>query len=297
MLDDPRTLRRTELLLNTVAVVLILWYAWSWYNYSGLYRLLAEAQLRMFGSYGEITTGIVGASALGFALLVLGARVTKRRLALAPAAPRPTPVDVAAQTRRLTLRMLIGMAAVGLAVAGVEGGRAWYHARHVPVVATVDADVSPEVPAGADQVVLSGHSGAPLIVEVRTSTSGSSTTGETALYMAVIGRSWAPGRPVPFVVKATSLPSELVAGGVSGELRRVALGVAEVGGRVPGLARAELERRGAPVGGGTVVLNEDLDAGQTDAIVWGAVAGFVGVAGLIGWAFERRRTPGAPRAA
>ncbi|RJF89499.1 hypothetical protein D3874_23085 [Oleomonas cavernae] len=183
-------------------LVVAAYFAWGVYSYSGLYKMLAQWQIREWGSYQVGWTALVpGFLLAGPALSVLGRRARVREAAEAPH-------DPAARTRR-ALRVILPLALVSLlAAAGAYYYSTTFASREAPpATVTIAALGAATPPDGA--VILVGEAQAVRTVALEETISG---TKRLYRYVPIVKPGAAATDPIRFFLK-TNATHYLVPGG------------------------------------------------------------------------------------
>lgn len=255
---STRTVRIFE---NTLIIAGTLWIIWSWWSFTGIYRLIAIAELRLFGSFGTIMTFLL--SIVIMTLLLAGIMALLQRVSgtKPPVQRRRSPDEVKIIMDALALRgaLLLGVAA--LAVTLVSGYGIWRYYRNLPNIATFNLSSPVPLPPNTGAVHLRGFTKPELLVGIVTKNTPGVDSNETK-YMAIVGPGWKRGQVVPIVVQGspglglrgqsgtaalqTSLPYLLEKGSIRSTSS--------------GFAAYLLERAGAPTNGETLFLDTDADA-------------------------------------
>jgi hypothetical protein len=163
---------------------------YSWYTYSGLFRLAVEWQLANFESYSLKVTLL----ALTVALIAPVAIVA--RLLGGP--------DLPNETARLTqaLKAPAAAALLGLVLLGVGAGAGWLGYRKSQETITYEAvDLTAGQQPSSDHVVLTGIAHTEYLVQLESKRRGSTTVDN---YFPLAPSAWRRGEPLVYFVKTNA---------------------------------------------------------------------------------------------
>ena len=286
---SSRAVRWAENAVGVLMFAALAWLAWGWWNFSGLYRLLAHLQLAVFGNFGAIST-----FALGVVLICGLAGLAFRPLLRLRARSRPaqarSATEIKASNQRAAITMALGGGALALAVALAAGGVLLRDARRDAASAVLDLSSSGTLAAGTGHVRLIGYTRPDLLVAVdHKQTPGVAIT--STAYMAVVGPNWRPGQPVPAIVQGS--PGLGMSGtrqpvNRADDLVPFDLPSGYVRSWTSGFAADLLARRGAAVDGNTLILDTDPEAERN--VLWPVVllGGLLAAFGIGGGLVLRR---------
>ena len=280
---------------NWIVGLVLLWLFWCWWSFSGVYRLAALAELRVFGSFGAISTFLLSFVIL-CALMVAVLKLIELMSGGKPAAVRrPTPEEVRVKTEQLARRAAMLLTAVSLLVTLFCALGLWrfYHRTEI---ATLDLSSPAPLPERAGYVRLIGFTRPEFVVGVSTKSTGDLRSDDDD-YMAIVGREWTPDKPVPVVVKgfpAEGIDDPGFERAAPGTTVAYLLPKGVIRSTHSGFAEYLLSRRGANVDRHTIYLDTQLtDERDLLFIVLGFSCLFLGLGALA----IRRSGPGANRSA
>ena len=267
---------------NVTVGAAILWLLWSWWSFTGVYRWVAIAELRIAGSFGAILTfllSFVVVCALATAVLKLIEMISGEK---AQVVRRPTPEEAKAKSELLLRRASTLLTAVSLLIVLFCAFGLWrfYHRTET---ATLDLSSPAPLPAGAGFVRLIGFARPELVVGVTTKSTGDLHSNDDD-YMAIVGRDWTPDQPVPVVVKgypAEGVDSSRFEGAAPGSTFPYLLPKGVIRSIHSGFAEYLLSRRGANVDRHTIFLDTSLtDERDLLFVVLGFSCLFLGLGAL-----------------
>jgi len=174
----------------TCFAVAIAYAGYSWYSYSGLYRLLAEWQIDTFGSFSLKLTllGVIVALVVPIAIvghLLGGPNVVNTPDVLARAQSSPG------------LMALLGLLLFG--AGAVAGGLGYQKSQETIAYESVDLTTG-QLPS-TQHVVLTGIVQTEYLMQYETKRSGSSTTNS---YLPLTSSSWRHGEPLVYFLKTNA---------------------------------------------------------------------------------------------
>jgi hypothetical protein len=175
--------------VNALWCVIVVGYvAYGWYAYAGVYRVFAEWQISVFGSYRVLLTALL--PILVLVLPSLWIAVMQQRA-------RGMPEGAAAADPRRTLRIVAIAGAAALVVAAGAGALGYRDSSKVPTVATFDLRQAGKLPA-ADRFVVTGMARTDLIVGLETETRSGARTYS---YVPLTAPDWRRGEPLTWFLK------------------------------------------------------------------------------------------------
>lgn len=176
-------------ILNALWAIIVVGYvAYGWYAYAGIYRVFAEWQISVFGSYRVLLTALL--PILVLLLPSLGIAVWLQRTSGSPQATAP------ADPRR-TLRVVATAGVGALIVAAGAGALGYSEASRAPTVATLDLRQTTALPA-ADHFIVTGMARPDLMVGLETETRGAKRNYS---YVPLTAPDWRRGQPLTYFLK------------------------------------------------------------------------------------------------
>lgn len=259
---DPRTAKRVEDMIGYSFLAAFLWLIWGWWSFSGLYRLIALIELKLFGSYGVIITFAAGIVGLAVAMLLILKLLQPFGVSAVTRGPRPTPAEAKAKVECGMGKFMLAVGALALIVVVTAAAGLIRDSHRNATIAILDLSSPSPLPPGTDLVRLIGFSRPELIAGVETrQTPGVDTSSES--FMAVVGPHWQAGETVPVIVQgspALGLNETTVQLEERGRVLPVRLPIAIVRSTTSGFAEYLLERNGARTDAHTIVLDTDLNS-------------------------------------
>lgn len=167
--------------------VVVAYIAWGWYAYGGLYRVFAEWQIAVFGSYRVFLTALLPIIVLALPGLWIAAMLQRASgtIQTAPADPR----------RGLWAITVVGL--MGLGIAAIAGTLGWQKASRVPEVAALDLAQTKALPQ-ADRFVVTGVARTDLMLSVESETRGAR---RNYAYVPITPPDWQRGQPLIYFLK------------------------------------------------------------------------------------------------
>ena len=272
---------------NAIAVAMLasfVWLIWGWFTFSGLYGLVARLQLKIFGSFGAISTFAIGCVVIGGIGTVAMTPLIRRQRQAGVIRPRSR-AEVKAMSERAVMKLLLGGGAVALLVSLAAGALLYRDGRRDARSARLDLDSPQPLPAGAGNIRLLGWTRPELAVDIESKQTPGVDVTSTA-YMAVVGPGWRPGAPVPVIVQGSpgiGLP-HVSTSSDSGSNVRFDLPSGFVRSLTSGFATYLLAQRGAIVDSNTLILDTRPDAERYVLLPVAALGGLLAAFGLAGGA-------------
>jgi hypothetical protein len=267
------------LLWMAIAAVYVI-YAGS--TYSGLYRALAELELRVFGSYDPTGTFLALLFTLCLPTRFIASRVWKKPL-VKPLATPANPEKAQRQTRNT----MLAIGAVALVVGVVAAGMALSQSassQHVGELDLKRASASP--PSSSGRLMVSGRLQPHYAVTIDETINGSVNRTR---YTPVTAAGWHPGDPVQYVLReslGSIEPGEEV-GEPNLDLVRVGP-VATFRHALPGIARTGFEQRGIKLGSSLTLLDQNLSSASEMLWIVSTFGFLFALSFLIVWAMMVR---------
>ncbi len=162
---DKKTATRLE---NVLVAAAFLWLIWSWWSFSGIYRLVAIAELSIFGAFGAVITFFLSAVItmifMGFVL-----KLVNKVTGTVPAPPRRLPpAETKAKMQVVLQRGALLLGSVALIVTLVSGFGLWRFYQNNSSVVTLDLTSPQPIPPGTGIVRLVGFTRPELLVGIST---------------------------------------------------------------------------------------------------------------------------------
>jgi hypothetical protein len=163
---------------------------YSWYTYSGLFRLAVEWQLATFESYSLKATLAVLAVALILPVAVVA------RLKGGP--------DLPTETTRVTeaLKSPASLAVLGIVLLAVGAGAGWLgYQKSQETITYESVDLNAGQKPSSDHVVLTGVAHTEYLVQLESKRRGRTTTDN---YFPLVSSAWRRGEPLVYFVKTNA---------------------------------------------------------------------------------------------
>jgi hypothetical protein len=286
---NDRTVNSLVTVLDVAMSAAFLWLIWGWWSFSGLYRLLAHLELQVFGSFGAISTFVLGVVLIG-GLAGVAHKPLLRVRQRAGLIQRRSPADAKAMTKRAMAKLALGGGALALVVTLAAAGLLYRDSQRSAVTAELNLSSPAPLPAGVGRVRLIGFTEQNLLVVVENKQTPGVTVDSTA-YMAVVGPDWRPGTPVPVVVQGSpglGVPSNILSAAAPDQKVPFDLSSGVVQSITSGFAADLLAERGAIVDSHTVFLDTRPDAERDALLPVVILGGLFAVMGVAGGLMTRR---------
>lgn len=241
-------------------VLAFIYGGYSWYSYSGLYRVFAEWQLDTFGEYEEKTT--LAAMVLVLAIPVALARRLLRKPAQASAPSRWSRLSSSPP-------LLAGLGALAICAAAAVGWIAYGKTQEHLEFESVDLNAG-QTPASRHVIVTATAQPDLALVLTKKRTE---STGDSEAYVPLTPSTWRRGEPVVYFLKTkpdfvrgkddpfpvTTPPSAVMSGSLPGPIREL------------------YRREGIEVAEPPIVIDTNPRADTTVYFLVALLSGFLGI--------------------